>query len=206
MKHILAFLFCTTCMIQESQAQNFTGVTILDYRHLQEASFMGPTELRSITAKSISVVGPFQFEHLEVEKDAVIEGPVANSDHGTFGSLFITGPFTAQNIVCSKFDATGPVDVTNLSVSGEAKITGPLKASKSTFQNLTIWADKISLEDVKTKYILVKENQGKKQVLHLKGKTVVTGNITFESGKGTVEQGSEVKIHGTIKGATVEKK
>jgi hypothetical protein len=52
----------------------------------------------------------------------------------------------------------------------------------------------------------VKKNQGKKRVLHLKGKTVVVGNITFESGDGTVEQGSGVKTQGEIKGATVEKK
>jgi hypothetical protein len=206
MKKILALLFCTTCMLQEIQAQSFTGVTILEKQHLREASFMGPTQLKEITAKSISVMGPFQFNHLEVEKDTVIEGPVANSEHGVFDSLEITGPLVAKNVACSKLDATGPVDVTELSVSGEATITGPLKASKSTFQNLTIWADEISLEDIKIKDILVKNNKGKKQVLHLKGKTVVTGNIIFESGKGTVEQGSEVNVQGEIKGATVEKK
>lgn len=206
MKHILALLFCTTCMLQEVQAKSFTGVTTLEHQALQEASFVGPTELNSITAKSLSVMGPLQFNHLEVEKDIVILGPVTNSEHGVFGSLEITGPFNAKNIVCSKLDATGPVDVTDLTVSGEATMTGPLKARKSTFQNLTIWADEISLEDVKTNDILVKKDEKKKQVLHLKGKTVVTGNITFESRNGMVEQGPDVKIQGAIKGATVEKK
>jgi hypothetical protein len=116
----------------------------------------------------------------------------------------------AKNIVCSKLEVTGPVDVTDLQVSGDTTIIGPLKAGKSTFQNLTVTADKIVLEDVKIKDILVKKNQEekqeKKQVLELKGETIVGGNIIFESGKGVVEQGSEVKIQGEIKGATVEKK
>lgn len=226
MKQILSLLFCTACMLQEAQAQSFMGVTALEKQNLQEASFMGPTELKEITAKSLSVMGPLHFNNLKVEKNTEIFGPVANSDHGVFDSLFITGPFMAKNIACSKLEVTGPVDVTDLQVSGDATIigplkagkstfqnltlTGPLKAEKSTFQDLTITADKIVLEDVKTKDILVKKNQEerqeKKQVLHLNGKTIVEGNIIFESGKGIVEQGSEVKIQGEIKGATVEKK
>ena len=93
----------------------------------------------------------------------------------------------------------------DLQVSGAAIIIGPLTAEKSTFQNLIITADKIILEDSKIKDIVVKKNEDKKQVLDLKGKTIVAGNITFESGKGVVKQGPEVKIQGEIKGATVEK-
>ena len=208
MTKILPLLFCTTCMCmpQEIQAQSFMGVTILEKQNLQDASFMGPTELKEITAISLSVVGPFQFNHLKVDKELVIVGPVIESERGVFGSLDITGPFEAKNIACSKFDVTGPVDVSDLRVSGEATITGPLKARKSTFQKLTIWADKIFLEDVKTKDIFVKKILREKQVLYLKGKTVVAGNITFESGKGIVEQGPEAKIQGAIKGAVVKKK
>lgn len=205
---ILPLLFCATCicLLQEIQAQSFMGVTLLEKQNLQEVSFMGPTELKEITATSLSVTGPFQFNTLKVAKNLVVVGPVIDSEHGIFGSLDITGPFEAKNIACSKFNVTGPVDVTNLQVSGDATITGPLKASKSTFQNLTIWSDKIFLEDVKTKDIFVKKILQEKQVLYLKGKTVVEGTITFESGKGIVEQGPEAKIQGAIKGATLEKK
>lgn len=242
MKKILPLLFCTACMFQEVQAQKFMGVTALEKQNLQDASFMGPTELKEITAKSLFVTGTLHFNNLKVEKTTEIFGPVTNSDHGVFNSLIITGPFAAKNIACSKLEVTGPVNVTDFQVSGEATIigslkvgkstfqnltvtgpskvekstfqnltiTGPLKAEKSTIQNLTITADKIVLEDVKIKDIIVKKNQEekqeKKQVLDLKGETIVEGNITFESGKGVVEQGSEVKIQGKIKGATLEKK
>lgn len=80
-----------------------------------------------------------------------------------------------------------------------------MKAVKSTFHNITITSDQVTLEDSKIKDIVVEKSDDRKQVLHLKGKTIVEGNITFESGKGTVKQGSEVKIQGEIKGATVEK-
>ncbi|MBX9786976.1 MAG: hypothetical protein K2Y08_06530 [Alphaproteobacteria bacterium] len=206
MKQILPLLFCTACILQEAQAQSFMGVTTLEKQNLQEASFMGPTELKEITAKSLSVMGPLRFNHLKVEKAAEIFGPVANSEFGAFDSLIITGPFVAKNVTCSKLEATGPVDVTALQVSGATTIIGPLKAKKSAFQNLTITSDKVILEDSKTKDIVMKKNKDKKQVIDLKGKTIVEGNIIFESGKGVVEQGSDVKIQGEVKGATVEKK
>ncbi len=206
MTKILSLLFCMACLLQEIQAQSFMGVTLLEKQNLQEASFVGPTELKEITATSLSVTGPFQFNNLKVAKDLVVVGPVIESEHGIFGSLDITGPFEAKNITCSKFNITGPVDVTNLQVSGETTITGPLKARKGTFQKLTIGADTIFLEDVKTKDIFVKKILQEKQVLYLKGKTVVEGTITFESGKGTVEQGPGVKIQGVVKGALVEKR
>lgn len=205
MKKILPLLFCTACIFQEAQAQSFMGVTALEKQNLKEASFVGPADLKEVTAKSLSVMGPLHFNHLKVEKAAEIIGPVANSEFGAFDSLTITGPFVAKNVTCSKLEVTGPVDVTDLKVSGATTIIGPLKAGKSIFQNLTITSDKVILEDSKTKDIVVEKNEDKKQVLHLKGKTIVEGNITFESGKGTVKQGSEVKIQGEIKGATVEK-
>lgn len=206
MKQILPLLFYTACIFQEAQAQSFMGVTALKKQNLQKASFMGPTELKEITAQSLSVVGSLHFNNLKVEKDTEIVGPVANSDHGVFGSLFITGTFMAKNITCSKLKVIGPVDVTDLHVSKATMIIGPLKAEKSTLQNLTITSDKIILEDSKTKNIVVKKNKNKKQILDLKGKTIVEGNIIFESGKGVVEQDSEVKIQGEVTGATVEKK
>lgn len=205
MKQILPLLFCTTCILQEAQAQSFMGVTTLEKQNLKEASFMGPTDLKEITAKSLSVMGPLHFNHLKVEKAAEIFGPVSNSEFGTFGSLFITGPFVAKNVTCSKLEVTGPVDVTDIQVSGATTIIGPLRAVKSTFENITITSDQVTLEDSKTKDIIVEKNEDKKQVLNLKGKTIVEGNITFESGKGIVKQGLEVKIQGEIKGATVEK-
>ena len=205
MKKILPLLFCTACIFQEVQAQSFMGVTALEKQNLKEASFMGPADLKEITAKSLSVMGPLHFNHLKVEKAAEIFGPVANSEFGAFDSLAITGPFVAKNVTCSKLEVTGPVDVTDLQVSGATTIIGPLKAVKSTFQNITITSDQVTLVDSKTKDIVVEKNEDKKQVLHLKGKTIVEGNITFESGKGIVKQGPEVKVQGEIKGATVEK-
>lgn len=205
MKKILPLLFCTPCILQEIQAQSFMGPTTLEKQNLKEASFIGPTDLKEITAKSLSVMGPLHFNHLKVEKATEIVGPISNSEFGAFDSLTITGPFVAKNVTCSKLEVTGPVDVTDLQISGATTIIGPLRAVKSTFQNITITSDQVTLEDSKTKDIVVEKNEDKKQVLHLKGKTIVEGNITFESGKGTIKQGAEVKIQGEIKGATVEK-
>lgn len=204
MKQILPLLFCTACILHEAQAQSFTSVTTIEKQNLKEASFIGATEFKEVTAQSLSVKGPIHFNHLKVQKSTEIFGPVTNSEFGTFNSLIITGPFMAKNVTCSTLEVTGPVDVTDLQVSGATTIIGPLKAGKSTFQNLTITADKIILEDSKTKDIIVKKNEDKEQVLDLKGKTIVEGNIIFESGKGIVEQEYKVKIQGEVKGAIVK--
>jgi len=204
MKQILPLLVCTACMFQEVQAQSFTGVTTIEKQNLKEASFIGATEFKAVTAKSLSVMGPIHFDHLKVEKNTEVVGAVTESEHGTFGSLIITGPFTAKNITCSKLEVIGPVDVSDLQVSGDTTIIGPLKAGKSTFQNLTVTSDKIILEDSKVTDIVVKKNEDKKQVLDLRGTTIVEGNIIFESGEGVVEQDSEVNIQGEIEGANVQ--
>jgi len=41
-------------------------------------------------------------------------------------------------------------------------------------------------------------------VLHLGGKTVVKGDIRFESENGVIEKGHDVKIQGKVKGAEVK--
>jgi len=153
------------------------------------------------------VMGPFEFHALKVESSTEITGPTTKSENGTAGSLNIIGPSTAENIICKKFEVVGPVEETKLTVSGETDIAGSLKAEESTFEDLTLLTNESSLKDVKVKNISIKKNdkdKEKKQILRLQGSTFIKGNIIFESGKGIVELGPDVKIQGTIKGATVE--
>jgi hypothetical protein len=197
---------CSVFALHGVHAQNYVGVTILEKTVLQQSSFVGPTVLKEVTANSLSVIGPFEFYDLKVTKETNITGPTVESEKGTFRFLKIIGTFTAKNITCTKLEIIGPVDVTDLKVSEETDIVGPLKATQSTFQKLSVMADKISLDDVAVDDITIQKNKNhqKAQVLQLKGKTIVKGNITFESGEGIVEQDQDVKIQGEIKGAIVQ--
>jgi hypothetical protein len=118
----------------------------------------------------------------------------------------IIGSLEVKKGELQELKVKGAVEVVDLTVKGKTDITGSLDAKKSQFQNLEIKSDEISLDDVQVNDIIVKGNKDKEQVLQLKGKTVVNGNITFDSGKGIIEQGAAVKIHGEIKGGTVSKK
>ena len=206
MKLALVLMTYSLFMLHEIRAETYTGETSLEEKVLKDANFMGPTQLKEVIAESLSVMGPFEFSNVMVEKNTTIEGPVLNSENGKFDSLNIKGPFTAKNIICKTFKVIGPVDVTHLKVEGDTSIMGSLKANQSQFENMSISADEIFLKDVDVKDIFIKKNMDKKQVLQLKGKTLVKGNIAFESGQGIVELDSAAKVQGEIKGARVEKK
>ena len=162
--------------------------SILMFQDIRAETYMGPTSLEEKVLKDADFMGPTQLKDVTAE------------------SLSVMGSLTGKNIICKMLDVMGPVEVMHLKVEGEASIMGPLTANQSKFENLSIVADEIILEDVEVNNISIKQEKTKKQVLQLKGSTLVKGNITFESGKGIIEQDPGVKIQGKIKGAIVEKK
>ncbi len=220
MKKFLTVLACTTLLTQSVQAESYIGEQTLKGKTLEDASFMGSANLTDIKATSLSVLGTLEFHNLTVEKDTSIAGPIAKSEKGKFGSLAVVGEIDGTDVTCSKLDGAGAVTVTGLTVTGETNIAGALtlkgskdpKVAKNKLQNLNIAAEEISLEDtdVEGKIVVAQPSVSiggaKKQILRLLGKTTVKGPITFESGKGTIEQGPDVKIEGKVTGATIEKK
>ena len=220
MKKFLTVLACTTLLAQNVQGESYIGEQTLKGETLQEASFMGNANLTDIKATSLSVLGSVEFHNLTVEKETSIAGPITKSEKGRFGNLAVVGELDATDITTKKIDVAGAVTVTGLTVTGDANIAGTLtlkapkdpKIAKNKFQNLNIAAEEISLEDTGVEgKIVVKQPStftggDKKQVLRLLGNTTVKGDVTFESGKGIIEQGPDAIIEGKITGATIEKK
>lgn len=234
-KFLLIFAF-TVLFLNNAQGENYMGNQTLKGETLKEANFLGSATLTDVKATTLSVLGGLIFHNLTVDNDANVAGSVTKSKNGTFHNLSVlgkfeatdvtcknlavAGPVTAKNITCKQLEVAGPVTVTGLTVTGETSIAGPLtlkapkdpKMSQNKLQNLTVSAEKIALDTTDVQGdIQVKQARGwlgrdKKQVLQLKGKTTVKGNITFESGKGEIEQGPDVKVKGKITGATVKTK
>ncbi|BBB56306.1 hypothetical protein MPCS_01334 [Candidatus Megaera polyxenophila] len=71
-------------------------------------------------------------------------------------------------------------------------------------QDLEVTSNDITLKDVNLNNIVINDNNGKKQVLHLKGKSLVKRNINFISEKGVIVKGSNVQIKGDITGAIIK--
>lgn len=216
MKKYLFVLACTTFLGQDVHAQSFIGDQTLKGKTMEEVAIMGGANLTDIKADTLAIVGTLEFHNLTVAKDTDVAGEVVKSNKGKFGPLKVAGTFEAADVTAESLEVAGTVTATGLTVSKDATIAGELKlkaskdpkAAKNKLNNLTIAAAETSLEDTEvTGNITVKKPKGfDNQVLHLIGKTTVKGTITFESGKGKIEQGSDAKIEGQVTGATVEKK
>lgn len=182
------------------EAETFTGSTSLKSKTYEQLTLYGPSDLQDIKATSLSVEGPLTFQKLEISGKASVNGPV-KGDEGKFDQLVIRGPFEAKNIKGRTLDTWGPVSLTDANITGNVKITGPLKAKRSQFKDIAV-AGSSSLEDVSVDNITF----NKDKTLTLSGKTIVSGNITFESGNGEViVKGDNVIIKGQIKGGELKK-
>lgn len=219
MKKFLTVLACTTLLTQSVQGQSYIGDKTLKGETLQDASFMGSANLTDIKATSLSLLGALEFHNLTVAKDTSVAGPVTKSEKGRFGTLAVAGELEATDITCKKLDAAGAVKVTGLTVTGDTNVAGSLilTASKdpktqNKLKNLNIASEEVSLEDTNVEGTITVKTLSSwfggatKQVLRLLGKTTVKGNITFESGTGTIEKGPEAKVEGKITGANVVEK
>ncbi len=187
-----------------AQAQDYFGPTNLNNTNIGESKITGPANLRNVKADSLSVMGPTQFTHLTVTGATELTGPVNSSEQGTFGQLKVTGPLDVKQITANTLSVTGPVKIKESTITGDTEVVGPLSAEKSKFGDITVTADTVTLTDADVHNIIVKNDHGQKQTLYLK-KASVSGNITFESGRGLVVKSKDSDIKGDVKGATLQK-
>lgn len=196
----LLFMACaTTCTIN---AEIFNGPTVLREKSFDELEINGPADLKHVRAKSLIVKGPLKFHRIEIDGKTSVTGPMSGLE-GKFEDVTVDGPFRAKRLKIGTLDVTGPTNLARFTFSGDAKIKGPLDAKHGHFQNLTAGSDEggssVSLYNITADDIHI--NKGKKEeILTLAGKTVVSGKITFESGKGKIEKkGDDVKLEENVK-------
>lgn len=189
-----------------STAQTFYGPTALKNSSVGSLTIYGPTQLEGVRAENISIMGPLQFKNLEVIKNLEVVGPVKEGAKGRFANVKVTGPLQAEQLTAESLQVIGPVELKEVIIKGDSIIYGPLTASKSRFQNLTITAKDIELDDVTVGNIFIKKDREVNQTLTLDGDTTVNGQIVFESGKGRILLKSKsVVLKGEVRGAILEK-
>jgi len=138
------------------------------------------------------------MSNLSVAKSASVDGPV-KGDNGKFGALHVSGSMETDHVLAGELSVQGAVKASYLDVSGDTDIEGTFDIKHGKFKNLTLAIDEATLEDVTAENITVKKGH-KPQVLHLSGSSEL-GDITFESGDGTVmTHGKDVQIKGAVKG------
>lgn len=207
MKFALKLFICSLLLLQKTSAALYIGDKSLRNVTSQDGTFIGSTKLKDSSFHSLSVVGPFSFQNLKIQKKAEIVGETINSQNGEFEVINVTGPFFATDVKCDEFNVVGFVQVSRLYVLKYARIVGYLSAYESSFNDMEITSNEIRLEDTELNNLIVKKNEydkQKKEVVYLKGHTVVRGDIIFESGKGIVKQDPASKVNGRIIGAILE--
>lgn len=192
------------------------GVKLTDVIVKQYIRVSGGARLTNVKANSVKVSGGLTFDELEVAGTVDVAGSIRNSINLKCKNLDVSGGVQAQNIECNTMDISGGVKLENVKVSGGASISGNVDIKTGQFDNLNLAAKSMSLEDVNVNNIVVEEGGGiviinnvvvrgsGEQVLHLKGSTTVSGNVTFKSGKGTIIIDSGANVNGTVTGLKSE--
>ena len=133
-----------------------------------------------------------------------ISGSADLSNH-SFESLTVSGSADLKDLKVDKdLIVSGSFEGKDITVTGKTKISGGMIVSKGDFNDIEISSSRIKLFDSKAHNMLILESDSK-QKLELKNSTI-SGDITFESGKGEIYLDSDSKILGKVDGAKVIKK
>lgn len=201
---ILLFFLLGIFNIQNVSGEVFNGPANLSLKFYDALSINGPANLKMVKAQSLEIKGTLQFHRLSVAGKADIKGSITG-DYGQFGLLNVLGSLEVDHVICDDLIVKGAINAQYLDVKNQANIEGLLNVQHGKFKNITVKADKITLDEVIVDTIIVSKNQSN-QVLVLKGKTVINGDIIFESGTGLVQaEGSDVLIKGSVTGAKLSK-
>lgn len=210
MKKIFFILIAILFTIKLAYAEKYYGITKISSVNLKDVEIFGPAKLEKVKFKKLNIHGTLEFNNLEVDGDALITGPIINGYNGRFGLLKVIGSVKGRLINCNFFTIVGSLDVSDLTVKEDIYIVGTAKIDNSYLKNLEVASDEIILNNVEVKDIVIEKNNPlnhtankQKQVLYLKGKTIVRGNISFQSRKGVIFIDKNATIIGKVNGAVI---
>lgn len=162
----------------------------------------GGLDTDNSTFKNLTVFGGLDFKNLKVEGEAKIHGGAEGT--GLEASVLnVYGGINGKNIlVRTEAKIHGRSKLQHAVFQGEFTSHGRLHAKKSKFKEIMTASKKVILEDTEVTENIIFEitHNNEPQELHLKGRTIVHGNIEFISDKGKVYIENSARVLGTIKG------
>lgn len=205
MKYPLVIGF-TLLSLHIAQAELFTGTTKLSNKTFEDIVVLGEADLTNIKTNSITIGGSLVFNHVDAS-DVNIAGSVKEgSSYLICKDLNVGGSIIAKNIKCANINVFGAAKLENIDVSDNISIAGRLELKKAKLKNLDAATSEIYLEDVTANDITIDTIplSSDTQKLYLKGSSIISGSIKFESGKGIVIIGDKVTT-GKITGGILKK-
>ena len=192
-KTLASFILSLSCAMVLSSAVTLSTFGCPKDKHQKESNqhkaikVSGAADFSNAHFKSLSVNGALDLNNSKVDERIKVHG-AASLNKVQVGSVKVYGALHAKGVV----------------VHGTAKIAGALVAHNSKFQDIKISTVECALENTTTKNIVFETDSHKKQQkLVLKGKTVINGDITFESENGEVILDKTSTIKGKIIGGKI---
>lgn len=155
----------------------------------------GSAELDDMNFKSLVVDGSLKFSNLIIEEELLVNGSV-NGKKLKCKKFKINGSFNGKDIEAKDGSVSGSLEGANINVLGETKIFGSMSVSDGNFGNIEINGKKSDLTNSKARSIFFKKEEAETQKLELNKKTIISGDVTFESGEGKIYLNSGSEIHG----------
>jgi cytoskeletal protein CcmA (bactofilin family) len=181
----------------------------------KKQTFNGATTLEDITLESITVNGSFKGKNLVITEKSTINGSATCKKSTVevlkvsgackikdceIKEIGVSGALNAKNSkIYHQCSVSGAVECTQMNIQGNMVVHGACEIKDSTIENLEWKGREAVLEDVTVTNIHVKGNADTgKQLLELKGKTVVIGTITLDDAARCLEIDDDVEIKGSI--------
>ncbi len=181
-----------------------TGMTAVEVKNLHHS---GKLLVKKIKVTDSTLVNGFlEAVDSNFNKDTIVNGNI-DAKSSSFNDLTINGGVKFKDVsTAGKAVINGKVELDHSKFDNTLNVNGHLSAKDSNFAKMvTMKSTDAEFENCNLQDITVqKSSTDPVQTIKLKG-TKVSGNITFESGKGVVEQDATSTIEGKVKGGTVQK-
>lgn len=176
------------------------------YAKDQPIAINGKATLSHKKLDSVQVNGTLKFNKLIVHEKLYVNGSIKGQKLKC-KILDINGLFNGEFVEAEEVSVLGTFMGNKINISGKTSIFGLLNVSESSFADITVNGENIILKNSTANNIYVKKNtsKGTSQELTLAGKSTISGDVTFESGKGIINLSKDAKILGKITGAEINK-
>jgi hypothetical protein len=155
-----------------------------------------------------AIVGGFHHYGKETLNSLNVKGAVELVSTTITGLVDVNGSLEARNAKIGQLQVYGAVNIRRSTISGTTSVIGHLFAKDTTFtKEISINSLRTTLEGCTIDSILIHSDKAEDRIqrLSLTNKTVVNGNVVFESGLGEINLSADSKINGTVTGGQVIK-
>jgi hypothetical protein len=188
---------------------DFLGSATCKEENYDHLTIVGSADMTRVgITRDLRVIGPLQFNTLQVGDKISVIGPMEGED-GKFNIVHVTGLLVAKKFQAQELHVTGPVELSEGHILGSIKIVGSLSAESSQFQDIEITTEQASFNNCSLNNLTVRKNDESKpspQIIFLDGQTEVKGIITFEQAGGVVQLKSANVNIGEVVNGQVQKK